>query len=182
LTTTWQQFYVYGTAPASTTQIGVRFRFTPVGTAGGNDFFELTGVQLEANSQPTQFEHLPIGFELGLCQRYYFMAKSEGSASVLATGFAQDGQVIYGTVEFPTQMRITPTSMIASATTGSYTGLAAASGLFRNCLAIAYNSQTNKNKATIVFVGTGGNTTFSSGQVTRIAASNNQYLAWEVEL
>jgi hypothetical protein len=71
LTTTWQQFYVYGVAAASTTQLGVRFGYTPVGTASTNDYFEVTGVQLEANYQPTPFEQLPIGVELALCQRYY---------------------------------------------------------------------------------------------------------------
>jgi hypothetical protein len=33
--------------------------------------FRVTGVQLEANTQPTPFEQRPYGVELALCQRYY---------------------------------------------------------------------------------------------------------------
>jgi hypothetical protein len=33
--------------------------------------FNITGIQLEANYQPTPFEQRPIGVELALCQRYY---------------------------------------------------------------------------------------------------------------
>lgn len=36
-----------------------------------NSTFYLTGVQLEANYQPTPFEQRPYGVELALCQRYY---------------------------------------------------------------------------------------------------------------
>ena len=36
-----------------------------------SDTFEIWGVQLEQNYQPTPFEQRPIGLELALCQRYY---------------------------------------------------------------------------------------------------------------
>ena len=34
--------------------------------------WQITGVQLEQNTQPTPFEQRPYGIELQLCQRYYF--------------------------------------------------------------------------------------------------------------
>jgi hypothetical protein len=40
-----------------------------VGTIGAT--FYITGVQLEAGSSATEFEHRQYGTELSLCQRYY---------------------------------------------------------------------------------------------------------------
>lgn len=36
-----------------------------------NNYYEITGVQLEEGSVATPFEHRPYGLELSLCQRYY---------------------------------------------------------------------------------------------------------------
>jgi hypothetical protein len=40
-------------------------------TINVNDYFEFTGVQVEAGPVATPFERRPIGTELALCQRYY---------------------------------------------------------------------------------------------------------------
>jgi len=71
LTTSWQRFSVTGTVSSIATQVGIQFAYTPVGTAGAADHFEITGVQLEEGSIATPFEQRPIGTELALCQRYY---------------------------------------------------------------------------------------------------------------
>jgi len=71
LTTSWQRFFITGNISGSATQVGVQFLYTPVGTAGAADHFEITGVQLEEGSTVTPFEQRPIGTELSLCQRYY---------------------------------------------------------------------------------------------------------------
>jgi hypothetical protein len=39
--------------------------------AATNNYWQITGVQLEANPTASTFEHRPIGVELALCQRYY---------------------------------------------------------------------------------------------------------------
>ena len=50
-----------------------------------NNYWQITGVQLEANYQPTPFEHRPFGVELALCQRYWEQSYPYGTAAGTAT-------------------------------------------------------------------------------------------------
>ena len=85
LTTTWQKFVLTGNVPTTATEVAFVCGYTPVGTAPANDYFEITNVQLEANVQPTPFEHRPIGVELALCQRYYEKSYDLGTAPATVT-------------------------------------------------------------------------------------------------
>ena len=73
LTTTWQRFTATATVPSAATQLCVLFPFTPVGTAGANDYYEITGVQLELGTVPTPFQRSggTLQGELDACMRYY---------------------------------------------------------------------------------------------------------------
>jgi len=149
LTTTWQRFTVTGTVPATATELSPYFTFTPTGTAGVNDYFEITGVQLELGSTATTFSRAggSIGQELSLCQRYY--QKSYTQLATVPTNVSQIGIpfVILGSgtvaagayfawISFATPMRVGPTVTIYSYTssitgavsTAGGTDLAAASG------------------------------------------------------
>jgi len=55
LTTTWQRFTATGTIATSATEIAVRFTHSPTGTAGANDYYEVTGVQLDIGSVALPF-------------------------------------------------------------------------------------------------------------------------------
>ena len=46
--------------------------------AATNNYWQVTGVQLEVGPQATPFEHLPYGVELAKCQRYYQKSYSSG--------------------------------------------------------------------------------------------------------
>jgi hypothetical protein len=72
LTTSLQSFSVTGTLSSSLTQATLTFSYTPTGTAGANDWFEVTDVQLEIGDRATPFERRSYGQELALCQRYYY--------------------------------------------------------------------------------------------------------------
>lgn len=73
LTTSWQRFtHTTTNAVASdTTQLAIQFQAAWSGTAGANDEYFITGVQLELGDTATPFEHRSYGEELALCQRYY---------------------------------------------------------------------------------------------------------------
>jgi hypothetical protein len=90
------------TVPANATQIGIRIKYTPTGTAGANDWLGITGVQLEIGSVATPFEQRPIGLELSLCQRYYQRIGSCSGIAVNLTSFSF-------AVTYPVQTRSVPT-------------------------------------------------------------------------
>ena len=73
LTTTWQRFSYTGTVASTATQIGLRFDFTPTGTAGAADYFEITGVQFEIAASASAYSPncSTQALELAACQRYY---------------------------------------------------------------------------------------------------------------
>ena len=56
--------------PSDKTQLTVMFSYTPSGTAGANDWFEVADCQLEVGEK-TPFEILSEAEQLALCMRYY---------------------------------------------------------------------------------------------------------------
>ena len=70
--TNWTYYTMTVDIPSSANQIGVAISTQSwAGTAGANDYYEITGVQLEVGDTATPFEHRSYGQELALCQRYY---------------------------------------------------------------------------------------------------------------
>ena len=75
--------------------------------------FQITGLQLEAGTTATDFEHRSIGEELALCQRYYYLVGSQardGNVSFnLGLGALNTSNSAFMHFSFPTEMRATPT-------------------------------------------------------------------------
>jgi hypothetical protein len=73
LTTTWQRFQTTATLASNATEIALRFRYSPTGTAGANDYVDLTGVQIDIGSVALPFRTYAgtIQGELAACQRYF---------------------------------------------------------------------------------------------------------------
>jgi hypothetical protein len=114
LTTTWQRFTLTGTLPTNTSQIALYFAFTPTGTAGTNDYFEITGVQLDVGSVALPFRTYAatIQGELSACQRYYFRINASSAYSNMAnSGYTGSTTAFNGFVQHPVTMRVAPTSI-----------------------------------------------------------------------
>jgi hypothetical protein len=113
LTTSWQRFSVTKSVASNSSQVAVRFRVDPTGTAGANDWFEVTGVQVEAGAVATPFRRNAnsIQGELAACQRYYvrFVGAVEGSRLFVGV---QGGTTLADILApLPVEMRTPPTSV-----------------------------------------------------------------------
>jgi hypothetical protein len=77
LTTTWQRFAATVTLASTATEFAVIYYSNPTGTAGANDWFEVTGVQMDlgtytASTAPAfRRSQGTIQGELAACQRYF---------------------------------------------------------------------------------------------------------------
>ena len=115
LTTSWQRVTLFGNVGATATQLFAGFEWTPSGTAGAADYFDITGVQLEQNYQATPFEQRPIGVELALCQRYFQRWNFGSNWFALGQVYATNNAWI--PMQIPTTMRVAPTGATISGTT-----------------------------------------------------------------
>ena len=133
LTTTWQRFSVTGLVSSSATQVSPYFFYIPTGTAGANDYFEITGVQLELGSTATPFSRAggSIGGELALCQRYYYRINAEGvnGGTMMVSGQSQTTSGCQINHPNPVKMRAIPTvsftagNLAVQQSNGSRTGV-----------------------------------------------------------
>jgi len=73
-----------------------------------DNYWQITGVQLEVGSVATPFEHRSFGEELALCQRYYLLV-ANGDLQPIVSGAGYSSSVFYGVYPFPVEMRSLPT-------------------------------------------------------------------------
>ena len=115
-TTSWQRFAVTGTVAATAVEGVVNICFTPVGTAGTNDYIQVTGVQLERGTVATNFEWRAYNTELARVQRYAYRIVETATITPRAvchttTAGAGDGAGrIQCQIPFPVVMRAAPTA------------------------------------------------------------------------
>jgi len=106
-----------------------------------NNYWQITGVQLEAGDTATPFEHRSYGQELALCLRYFYLEQAGTmlySTYESGAGFYESSCLITGS--FPVPMRASPSVTFAGTTgyfvpvmssvtpTGDLSGIAPSSG------------------------------------------------------
>jgi hypothetical protein len=106
---------------ADITQLAVSFSFSPSGTAGANDYYDITDVELRPGAWATADyapERRPTPVELSLCQRFFSKSYPQGTVPG-ATRTGGSGAVTVGNlggctgenspIIFPMTMRSAPT-------------------------------------------------------------------------
>lgn len=118
LTTTWKRFSVTGTISSSANELSVQFGFAPVGTAGAADYFEVTGVQLEAGSVATPFSRnaSSIQGELAACRRY--LPVLNAGSNIIGYAYATNAAAY--DIKFDVPARVAPTGITVSGTFNAY--------------------------------------------------------------
>lgn len=122
LTTTWQRFSVTGTFASTITECDLIFFYTPTGTAGTNDYYEITGVQLEVGSVATPFktQGATLAAEIALCQRYLPAAGTIINSKNTYPGYAYGTNTSVYNIPLPVKARVAPTGMTVSGTINAY--------------------------------------------------------------
>ena len=101
----------------------------------------ITGVQLEAGTVATPFEHRSYGTELALCQRYAPIFNFSGSNQTISgSGFAYSTTAALINCTFPVQTRVAATGVTVTGTFNAYNTAGGNSGNFTGIARGAGNS------------------------------------------
>ena len=164
LTTTWARYSATGTLSSTTNEIFINLANSPTGTAGANDWFEITGIQLEVGAVVTPFEFEDIGETFAKCQRYF--QKSYPLDIAPGTNAVQGGIVVGGgqsvphlgliaNPRFPVAMRTGPVITIYSYTSSQV-----------NKVSDAYTGTDYTGTATSVYTGPNAFMLYNTAGVT----------------
>ena len=179
LTTTWQRFTFTGSVASTTTEIGLLYYYTPSGTAGANDYFEITGVQIDLGSVALPFRTYAANLqgELAACQRYYWrnvagQFNSFGAGNNTSTTAAN----IY--IQFPVSMRIAPSALEQSGTASDYRISYTAANA---CTSVPVFNNATTTGSSVQFTSTGASLSSGGGSQGQ-GNVTTAYLGWSAEL
>jgi hypothetical protein len=126
LTTTWQRFTYTASIGATATQLKTIFSMAPTGTAGANDYYEITGVQLDIGSValPVRRNGATIQGELAACKRYLpsISVPSTSSTVEYFIGYAALTNTSVFAIPLDVQARVSPTGITTSGTIQAVAG------------------------------------------------------------
>lgn len=151
------------TTPALNTnisQVGLFFQYLPTSTAGANDWFDVTGIQLEKGTLATPFEVRPFALEIQLCQWYYEKSYNiedkPGTVTVSGANMnAPEFRTIGSTynpciLPYKVTKRTIPTVLIYNPSTGTLNSVYNSSTTYSINLSIVYTTTNGILNITLV--------------------------------
>lgn len=114
ITTSWTKFAVTVSIPQPSTQnLGSNSHLQLIFAISQNADFDIWGVQLEEGPVATPFRRNQenIQAELAACQRYYFRFAGTASFNAYGTGRAGSTTAFFPFIQYPVEMRTSPTSL-----------------------------------------------------------------------
>lgn len=109
-------------------QVAPFFSATPTGTAGANDWIEVTGVKLEASNTVSPFNYEARSQTILKCQEYYYKTfpidvppanGADGSNCPFLFSASGIGGALQFNIRYPVPMRVIPTCSILNPVSGS---------------------------------------------------------------
>jgi hypothetical protein len=181
ITTSWTRYSYTATVPSNATQLFVWAYYSATGTAPANEYYDITGVQLEVGSVATNFSRAggTIQGELAACQRYYYRATVDTFNKPFAMGQCYSTTQAYGIVPFPVTMRTLPSALEQSGSASDYK-LTTSNFGGSTCTAVPTFNAATQNASTVVFT---ASAVFTAGHATSfLSSASGSYLGWSAEL
>jgi len=180
LTTSWQRFSFTGTVASTATELAMYFVYTPTGTAGAADYYEVTGVQLELGSVATTIKRAggTIQGELAACQRYYETFAMSAQRNTMA---AQSTSSAFGAMFYKVTKRGTPTVTVPASGSGSgQIAVLNSSGSYPSTIGTVAADQITVDSCCIKV--TGATSAYTAGQALVLYTNGAATIAVEAEL
>ena len=160
--------------PTNSNQLVFQIIQTPTGTAGADDWYEITGIQIELGESATDFVHEEYGTTLAKCQRF-FLNYVQGNTKSIGTGGFYNGTVLAVHYQVPVTFREAPSLAFGSGTGYYYAD--------RNGASVTGNF-TAASWAQLNSVGMYGTFGSSTGGHVAFVRTNNAgaYIWWYAEI
>ena len=174
ITTSWARYSYTATVPSNATQLFVWAYYSATGTAPANEYYDITGVQLEVGSVATNFSRAggSIGGELALCQRYYYRRGAQSAIyAYFATGDANSATEAKIFIQYPVEMRVGPTLTPINTTSFAIQ----AGSVFQSVTSMTGDMVTTWSYGLRVGVGSG----LTDGRACRLLSNNSTATALE---
>jgi hypothetical protein len=141
-----------------------------------NNYWQITGVQLEVGAVATPFEFENYGTTLAKCQRYYCRVYS----AYLGTGMAYSTTSSIVNVFFPTTMRVAPSALETTGVAANYLQVISNTGT-QVCNAVPVHNNPSTDYCAVT--STSASTNLVQGNATFILAANpSVYFGFSAEL
>lgn len=147
------------------TALNIRF-------GNSNGVLEIAELQLELGKVATPFEHRSYGEELALCKRYFYRHNIVSNRPVMgALSYVENGTQTRGPIQFPVEMRSSPTLTVDSGTYNFVNGTTS--------IGVSLSLQSASPQVALIY---GSGSGLTTGAVGYIRPTTDASISFDAEL